>query len=373
MSDRVLHCNNDNKNLGGAYIVTRRVDEYMRKYGWIFDYVTMDEFVDTGNKDLDVLLGCKTFSANMRKNRLIGHLKMPFFTYRTVRDNKYHLVHIDTDTAWKAMLYAFPAKMAGAKVIVHSHSTGIDGDYRKIKKLFHKINRGLLPRLTDLQIACSKEAMKWMFPENKWKNTLILFNGIDLKKFYFDENIRNEYRKKLHVDNDEFLIGHIGKICANKNQIFLIKVLRKVLDCGICAKLILVGSYNEEWKNKIEFMIREFDVSANVIMYGVTDKTNELLNAMDAFAFPSYFEGAPLSVCEAQATGLPCVVSNSVSKSVSISNWIEFEENEMVDCWCEHIKRIKESKRNRKECMISDDYGLEKMAKTLNEAYKRIK
>ena len=156
---RVCHANNDNKGVGGAYIITRRVENEIRKYGFIFDYITMDEFIKRGDKDLDLLPGSIAHSARLRKNRLIGHIKLPFYAYNVFKKEKYKIVHIDTDLAGKALLYAIPAKLSGSKVIVHSHSTGIDGDHRLLKGFAHKLGRQMLPIFTDRYLACSQNAV----------------------------------------------------------------------------------------------------------------------------------------------------------------------------------------------------------------------
>lgn len=82
---RVLHCNNDNKNMGGAYLVTRKLEPYVREIGYVFDYITMDEFVVSGHEDTDPMQGSKTFAARLRGNKLVGHIKLPLYVKKYLK------------------------------------------------------------------------------------------------------------------------------------------------------------------------------------------------------------------------------------------------------------------------------------------------
>ena len=182
---RVLHCNNDNKNMGGAYLVTRKLEPYVREIGYVFDYITMDEFVVSGHEDTDPMQGSKTFSARLRGNKLVGHIKLPLYVKKVLKENSYPIVHIDIDSAWKALLYALPAKKFGAKVLIHSHATGIDGDHKGIKGFLHIICKKIIAHYTDQYIGCSNRAIEWLCPKERLNSAELLMNGIDRREFFF--------------------------------------------------------------------------------------------------------------------------------------------------------------------------------------------
>lgn len=367
---RVCHANNDNKNGGGAYIITRRVESEMRKHGYIFDYITMDEFITTNNSDLDLLPGSVAHSAHLRSNRWIGHIKLPFYAYSIFKKCHYPIVHIDIDIAGKALLYAIPAKLSGSKVVVHSHSTGIDGDHRFLKGLVHRIGRQVLPIFTDGYLACSQNAARWMFPKRKWKDAFVLFNGTDLSHFYYDREVRNQCRAKLGVKN-QLIIGNIGKICRNKNQIFLVEILNALKNRGIDAILLLIGSGSPEWKQKICDMAKEYHLSDHVRLLGVRSDTNELLNAMDIYICPSFIEGAPITLYEAQATGLPCIMTNTISEESIISTWLyKASLEDSAEHWCDLILHmIRTFEKGREDRIVSERYDLSYMGIKLSEHY----
>lgn len=369
----VCHANNDNKNGGGAYIITRRVENEMRKHGYIFDYMTMDEFITTNNPDLDLLPGSTAHSAHLRHNRWLGHIKLPFYAYSVFKKCRYPIVHIDIDLAGKALLYAIPAKLSGSKVIVHSHSTGIDGDHHFLKGLAHKIGRQILPFFTDGYLACSQNAAKWMFPKRLWKDAHVLFNGTDLNRFYYNEEIRKKTRSNLGIKN-QLIIGNIGTVCWRKNQLFLVEILNILKMRGIDAVLLLVGPYSSEWDQKICNMASQYNISEYVKLLGVRSDTNELLNAMDIYICPSFIEGAPVTLYEAQATGLPCIMTDTISEESNISTWLQKASlDDKAERWCDQLlQMIQTYEKNRDIRKVSDKYSLSFMGTTLTEYYDKL-
>lgn len=370
---RVCHANNDNKNGGGAYIITRRLENEMRQYGYIFDYITMDEFITTQNPELDLLPGSVAHSARLRVNRWIGHIRLPFYAYSVFKKCRYLIVHINTDLACKALLYAVPAKLSGSRVVVHSHSTGIDGDHRFLKWLAHKICRQILPLFTDGYLACSQNSVKWMFPKRLWKDARVLFNGTDFTRFYYHEELRKKTRLKLGVYN-QLMIGNIGTICKNKNQLFLVELLNALRERGINAVLLVIGSGSTEWEKIIRDTVMQYNLSEYVRLMGFRSDTNELLNAMDIYVCCSFFEGAPVTLYEAQATGLPCIMTDTISDESIISTWLQKASLEDgLEHWCDLIVRMAQTyAEGREDRKLSDQYSLSYMGKTLNDYYMHL-
>lgn len=374
MEIHVCHANNDNKNAGGAYIIERRVENEMRKYGYVFDYITMDEFITTNNPDLDLLPGSVAHSAHLRGNRWLGHIKLPFYAYSVFKKCHYPIVHIDIDLAGKALLYAIPAKLSGSKVVVHSHSTGIDGDHRFLKGLAHRTCRHLLSVFADGYLACSQNAAKWMFPKHLWKNVVVLPNGTDLEHFHFDETVRRQWREKLGV-SQQFVIGNIGVLSDLKNQLFLVDLAGYLHEQHMDVLLLIIGKYTPEWEEKIRNAAMKNNIPDRVILYGYSTQTCELLNAMDLYICPSKVEGFSLTLCEAQATGLPCIRSEAVPDEAVISAWTEQVDLRMqLDDWSKAVKKsAQEYKDNRKLRKVKADYGLEKMAEKLEQFYSQLR
>lgn len=366
---KVLHANDDNSTLSGAFIIAWRVDRYLRKIGIAYDYISMDKFDMSPNAKFVIHNDSKTFGADYRKNRFIGLIKLPFYVYRVIKENNYKIIHIDCDYTYKALLYAIPAKMLGARTIVHSHTTGLAGDYQFLKLIAHRFSNKILSVFTDKYIGCSKEAAEWLIPKKRINVDSVVFNGIDLENFKFDEKQRNEWRKKMGLSN-KFVIGNVGSICERKNQSFLIDVLYEVKKKKPDAVLLLVGPGVEEYIFQIKQKMARLHLTDSVIFYGMTTNTIELLNVMDIFAFPSFVEGAPLALYEAEATGLNCIMSNTVSLDAVITSYVKVEPiDEGPKCWSDAILDYSKLNNNREKRKVDEKYGLNQMAITLKSIY----
>jgi len=370
---KILHANDDNHNLGGAFLITYRVEKYLRSLGFSYDYLSMDRF-DIENTDFPISKDDKTYSANLRGNRLAGHLILPFFVNRVLKDAPYKIIHIDSDSAWKALLYAVPAKKNGVKVIVHSHSTGIDGDAKLLKRILQTMSKPLLKKYADRIIACSREAALWMAPHGKVSNVEVILNGVDFEKFYYDEAERAAYRNSYGIDEDTLVLGNVAMLTKNKNQLYLLDVLAEMQKRQIKAKLFLVGDAESDYGQEVKRKASELNLSELVVFTGKTSNVREHLNMMDIYLFPSFFEGAPLALYEAQATGLPCIINSTISKDAIACEWCYTESiasGAMV--WCDKIEELVNIYRQGRTCRVLDDrFSIRGMASELSVVYKGL-
>ena len=147
---------------------------------------------------------------------------------------------------------------------------------------------------------------RWMFGSAPF---LVLPVAIDTEKFRFDKNVREDMRRTLGITKEELLIGHVGQFRKEKNQAFLLDVLHSLRACGTKSKLLFVG--DGEKRAAVQNRAAALGLTPYVLFLGVREDVPALLHAMDVFCMPLY-EGMPLAVLEAQAAGLPCLVSNGV-------------------------------------------------------------
>lgn len=236
---------------------------------------------------------------------------------KILSEGKYDIVHLHTKQ-WKSFRVEQLAKEAGVKkIIIHAHSTGID-TLDKIKREHEQeLHNQILQQLTEEMAtdywACSLEAAKFVFgrqiPEYRIK---IIRNAIDVSKFNYNVKSREEYREKFGI-KDEIVVGNVGRFVFQKNQDFLFNVISEIgksVHTGKKYKLLLVGTGEREEEYKQ--IIRKNNLEKEVIFAGQRTDIAELLSAMDIFCLPSKFEGAPISLIEALASGLPCIVSEFV-------------------------------------------------------------
>lgn len=173
---------------------------------------------------------------------------------------------------------------------------------------------------TDL-VACGKQAGDWMFGGSPYR---IVRNAIDINKYSYDDKKAKAKRKELGFD-DEFVVGHVGQFRQEKNHIFLLRIMNEVLKKRNDAKLLLVG--DGEGRKEIVEKAKEYGIAENVVLLGNRNDVNELMQVMNVFALPSLYEGVPLVLIEAQASGLPCVISGKVSKeSIIVDSLVDVKQ-----------------------------------------------
>lgn len=209
-----------------------------------------------------------------------------------------------------------------SKRIIHSHnSQNMDS---KLIDVIHKINKKSVTKYATDFWACSDEAGKWFFNKKIMQSDkyLVINNAIDLKKYIFNADTRNEYRKKLGL-TEKIVIGNVGRLQFQKNQEFLIKIFEQLHMKNNNMQLLLVGQGED--KSKLKQLVIEKKLQDNVTFLGVRKDVSQLLQAMDIFVFPSVFEGLPLALIEAQASGLLVFASKDViPQEVKMSDYFEF-------------------------------------------------
>lgn len=218
-------------------------------------------------------------------------------------EHTYKVVHAQLDC-----LSALPlavAKRHGVPVrIAHSHNSHQDHDVKYPMKAICK--RFIRREATDL-FACGEDAGRWMFGTD---NFTVVRNAIDVDAYAFDTERRGRVRRKLRIGEDTLAIGHVGRFVPAKNQAFILGVFAEVLKLRLNAVLILAG--DGELREKAERKAEELGISSYVRFLGVRSDVPDLMQAMDVFLMPSIYEGLPLVLVEAQAAGLPCVISDSI-------------------------------------------------------------
>ena len=152
---------------------------------------------------------------------------------------------------------------------------------------------------------------------------VILRNAINLHKFVYNADVRELVRKKYNIQSNEFVLGHVGKFVEAKNHYFLIKLFAVYHSKHPNSKLLLVG--DGVLRAKIETWISESGCAESIILAGLRSDVSALVQAMDIFVFPSLYEGMPLSVMEAEASGLPCLISSNVTNDVNIGEAVKMK------------------------------------------------
>lgn len=219
-----------------------------------------------------------------------------------------------------ASIYLKIAKKLGLITIAHSHNTSSGGGFSAVVK---NILQYPIRSIADYLFACSRAAGEWLYGKRACKgdNFFILNNAIDTEKFIFNEETRLKKRKELQIE-DKFVIGHVGRFHPQKNHYFLIDIFKEIYNINKNSVLLLIG--DGDLKKSIQEKVEDLGLSNNVVFTGVRPNVPELLQAMDVFLFPSLYEGLPVALIEAQAAGLPCIVSDKITTDTKITDLISF-------------------------------------------------
>ena len=242
-----------------------------------------------------------------------------------------------------AWVYLSVAKKYGKITVAHSHNACLKS--KTVKDLLWKMNALPVRFVAEYFIACSPLAGETRFGKKVMRSgkCMILKNGIDAKKYRFNETMRSLIREKNGV-KDKLVIGHVGRFSYLKNHEFLIKVFEVIHKKCPNSVLWLLGT-GEDFDNIVN-MAKERNLEDSVRFIGVVSNTYEYLQGMDVFVFPSRSEGLPLSVVEAQAAGLPIVTSMAVPREADIGSnlmcWLDLSEG--PEMWGEIILKQKSRK-----------------------------
>ncbi len=272
---------------------------------------------------------------------------------KVVKENNYKYVLRISQHSLSA-LELLAAKLGGAKVLCF-RSSNTSGGGGKISSLIHYLFRPILNKIAKIKIAPSTEAATYMFGKNivkKGKYTLIK-NGLDIEKFKYSKQKREEIRKKLNL-TDKFVVGHVGRFSGQKNHKFLLEVFKEVLNKKNNSILLLIGK--GELKDEIKEYARRLGIIDKIIFYGISDATNDLYCAMDYFVFPSLYEGMPNAILEAQTSGLQCLVSDNVTKECDVTELVTFKSlDESANEWSKVIVNDKEVDRMQYAVSMKDN------------------
>lgn len=241
--------------------------------------------------------------------------------YKIIKENKFDIVHVHMTEF--SMYPCLIAKNLNVKVIIaHSHNVYVsNGIAEKIKFMLHK---SLTNAFANRYMACSKDAAISLFGNSKVKNNKVTLinNGINLERFLFNKDTREEIREELKIKSDEILIGNIGRFVEQKNHKFILDIFKEICKKSNQYKLLLIGE--GKLKDEMKKYALELDINNKVIFKDNTSEIEKMYSAMDYFLFPSLFEGLGIVTIEAQTNGLQVLASDVVPREAQVTNNIKF-------------------------------------------------
>lgn len=281
---------------------------------------------------------------------------------RVFASESYRLVHSHINA-----LSVFPlsvAKKEGVAVrIAHSHSASGNGEYAK------NAAKNVLRRFSNVypthKLACSRYAGEWLF--GKGSKFEVLYNAIELDRFRFNAEARGQARADLGLVGDAFAVGHVGRFMAQKNHGFLIEAFAELVKIRPDSILLCAGSGEEE--SSVECLAAERGVAEKVRFLGQRNDIDRLYQAFDAFALPSLYEGLCLVGVEAQAAGLPCLLSDTITREVDVTGNVRFLSIKDPQIWARALCEVPQGRRMAVNPSDLSAYDIEQAALFLQERY----
>lgn len=291
---------------------------------------------------------------------------------KVCKKNHVKILHYNADSA-ADMTNIIGAKLGGVKYItIHSHNAGF-GTAGIGVKLLSKLLKPLIPLICDSYWTCSDLAAIFLFPKSviKTGSYEVLPNGIELNKYAYNPDVRKAMRKKLGIEG-KYVVGHAGRFSAQKNHAFLIDIFNMIQqkDSNTVLLLLGVGELAETMKAKV----KNLSIEDKVIFYGSSNEMEKMWQAMDVFVMPSLHEGLPVTGVEAQASGLPCVFADTITKEISLTENCKFLSlDDSLEKWAEIILSYRQLKRKSGvQALLKAHYDIQQTADRVTELYAKI-
>lgn len=328
---RIL-CVLSSMNVGGAETFFMKLYRHIDREKYQFDFCVGGN--DIGYYEPEVhALGGHVWHIPMKSKGIISFSRS---FIRLLREQQFDAV-IRLGDRWISGYELWLAKFSGVRIRA-LRSCNSNATMGKIGRALHYLLRVPMTSAANIKLAPSTEAAMFTFGPRQVKkgNVQLLNNAIQYQDYSYSENARIEIRREFGLKEKKVIL-HVGRMTHQKNHAFLIEVFQRVLAQIPDAILLLVGT--GELQTSIQQIIKEKGIESSVILAGVRNDVPRFLSAADLFLLPSFYEGMPNTVIEAQAAGLPCIVSDTVTKEADITGLVTYASLREMDTWVEYVNK----------------------------------
>lgn len=363
------------RNLGGIETYLIEQFRHLDKSKIDYDFVNITGEYSICYEDEILASGSKIFKVVSRhKNPLLHYWQ--WFNILLQNKGVYDVIVLNTNS----LEYVFPlvlGKIFGIPVrVIHSHNSGFENKQGLARRLLVGMNKKLLAWSANLRFACSQFAGQWMFKDNPYH---VIYNAIDIHKYDADPIVREETRNALGL-HTELTLLHVGRFSYQKNHSFLLDIFKEVHAIQPDSVLLLVGDTTEEseFLREVKRKIKAYGLENVVRLLGRRDDVNKIMQAADVLVMPSFFEGLTVVGIEAQASDLPLLLSDTVTKELGLLPSTQFISLEAgPTAWAEAIVNSKQHNRqSRYEELKAAGYDIgnetERVEKLLIDAYHEL-
>lgn len=343
-------------NRGGAENMCMNIYRHIDRSKIQFDFV---KHVDIKGdfEDEIVALGGRIYHAPRFK--MYNYFSYARWWRRHFQNHPEHqIVHAHFFTI--SPIYLRIAKRYGRTTINHIHGMTAGGG---IKDFIAKRSA----KVSDYKFACSELAGYWGYQSEKFE---VVNNALEIREYRFDESVRLAAREELGL-SQFFVMGTVANFSAVKNPFGLIRIFEVASKLNPEARLLWVGS--GPMQNKIEEEIKKRNLAEKILLMGNRDDVPRLLQAMDVFVLPSFSEGLPVSLIEAQTAGLPCLCSDVITREVNITGLCKFISVDDIEKWSEECKHISATCRDTAYMEVArNGYDISETSRRLQYFYENL-
>lgn len=340
---------------GGAETFLMKIYRSMDKLQYQMDFIAVTDKEGYYDKEIR-LLGGEVYNVPL-------HTKNPLKTFIAIKHiveaGKYEYV-LKILASPVGCFDLLAAKAGGARILCARSTNSTDKESLK-SKIVNASLRPLLNHLSTVKLAPSDLAARYTFGDKVYERNEVkmLHNALDLNIYRYSDNERQRIRGSLGL-GDAFVVGHIGRFVQQKNHKFLLKVFKELKSQMRDAKLVLVGT--GKLQDEVRNYCFDLGIQDDVIFTGTRNDIPSLLSTFDVFCLPSLYEGMPNTCIEAQASGLPCLIADTITRQADITgNVVYLPIEQGVSLWVDEIMKPREIDRidvNKK--LSGSDYDIKK-------------
>lgn len=294
------------------------------------------DLIASGEYNYELVTEFQNIGVNIRclPSRKISVMEYIKALIALIKKEKYDAIYIHGSSSLMCIELVI-ARIYGCKIrVVHSHNTTCN--HKKVDRIL----RPLFYKSYTRALACGTDAGKWLYGNRPFD---IVKNGRNTDTYRFNEEKRREMRNKLGISDDTIAIGHVGNFNKQKNQQFLIDLIKQNIEDSVDIKMYLMGDGST--KNSIMEEVKTEKLDKNICFTGSINNVPDMLQAMDIMLLPSLHEGLPLVVVEWQMAGLPCIVSDAVTRECAYTDLVCFLPLSDINAWNKKIKNLKKCDR----------------------------
>ncbi len=335
------------------------------------DYLIFNDEPDGPFDEKVRSMGSKIYVLPELRNIRLFLIWKAIYEFFHKHEGEYDIVHLHSANI-AFMVFPAAKKVGIENLLIHSHATTYSD--KRMNAIRNFFLYGGARKYATRYLACSVAAGDFLYGKKNRNRVTVFNNAIECEKYSFDDIIRSEYRNQLGISSNQLVIGHVGRFCEQKNQEYIIDIFKEL--CNIRDDVVLVFAGDGPLRDIVSERAEKTGVIDKVLFLGQRNDIQNLLMAMDVFVLPSLYEGLPVVGVEAQASGLKCYFSDTITREIELTDSLFLSIKEEPKTWamkiCKNGINDLKTRMAASEIVLSKGYDISHEASKLADFYKGI-